>query len=312
MPLPTIALLLLTLFEASPSSQPPEYTGWVGEFTIRTSIEPTTITVGVPLDLTVTIMGTGKPGQPPNLRQKGFVERFEIVGPIDPRVTTNAESVLATFVYTLAPLSEEVSRIPPLRWAYFDPDQQSYETIFAPSIEIEVESAPTLGVADLATESSPAEPKLWTGMAALSLAGLAAGVGFLLWRLMSVGQGAAPAVGAGGFSPEVMDSLQTLMLSMMRTRVPPEQLMELGQRFNKLIAMACGLPPSSATAAEITRCAHQILPKARARELESLLISLDRLRYGRLSKPKDLSEFSSRLFAWIKRVERIRPNEGRS
>ena len=112
-----------------PAGAPEVFNGAVGHFDMRASLDGTEVEVGEPVDVEVTISGTGNLAtlEAPPFRPPGIFERYE------PDVVTGIErggqriSGRKTFTYILVPRSNGDYTLPPVEFAYFDPSSNQYE-----------------------------------------------------------------------------------------------------------------------------------------------------------------------------------------
>lgn len=123
---------------------PPEFSGAVGDFTMRVSIDPPSVVVGQPARLTVTISGKGNPeiiGAPviPEL-ENAFVSGPEAhvlaLSPNDPTQVDKA------FVWQIIPKRAENIEIPALDFTYFDPGAETYASLGDSPVTLGVVAAP--------------------------------------------------------------------------------------------------------------------------------------------------------------------------
>ena len=123
-----------------PPSAPPAFDGAVGEFTFDTRVRPDSVAVGDPVELTARVQGTGNIAtvSPPTLEAPSAFETYE------PDVETDVDRGGAairgtkTFTYTVVPRSGGTYTLPSLRFAYFDPAAQRYETLRSTPATVQV------------------------------------------------------------------------------------------------------------------------------------------------------------------------------
>lgn len=146
-----LPLVVLPLPEAD---QPPEFTGAVGEYTMRAWLEPASVPAGEATVLTVEVEGTGnvKAIPPPALPELDEVEVY----PPSEDATTEADGgdIRGTkrFTWVMIPRDAGDLEIPPVRYAYFNPGIGGYETVETAPLDLHV----TPGVAG--AESTPSAP----------------------------------------------------------------------------------------------------------------------------------------------------------
>ena len=176
--------LWLTGQEPPLAHRPISFTGAVGRFQVTAEARPNQVRVGELFAYRVVIEGEGELASlhAPRLEnQRGFDSRFEPAGPTQWQPTETG----AVFVYPLRARAEGTQRIPPLRFAFFDPMLRRYETALAPSVPLDVGPARVVDGDDLIVEPSPPGrngPRAWpwlagAGIALVSIAGLR-----VVWR----------------------------------------------------------------------------------------------------------------------------------
>jgi len=140
----------------SPPTQgrPPNYRGAVGQYTMDVSAAPAEVAVGDPITLNIAIRGTGRLDllQPPPLTdQSALTTDFRV--PDEPLAGELAGTV-KKFSQSIRAKSESVTRIPPIAFAYFDPETETYRTIESDPIPITVRESDRMAVQHI-TESGP-------------------------------------------------------------------------------------------------------------------------------------------------------------
>ena len=123
---------------------PPDFSGAVGRFSLDAHIGSTNVAVGDPLTLTVRISGSGNlpavrwsaPTNWPGLRAYDPTSQLESGDPLGLDGTRVFEQVLI-------PESSSVHAIPPLRFSFFDPTTESYQTASHPGFPIKTLTAAT-------------------------------------------------------------------------------------------------------------------------------------------------------------------------
>jgi hypothetical protein len=153
----------LSILPFPEQGRPPEFDGAVGHFTLQTEASPLELVAGGSLKLTIKILGDGNLEllhAPPIEALEGF----KVLGQVD--ATTDKQQ--PTFVYDLAPESENVIAIPSISFAYFDPSPPaSYRLAHTHPIPIEVHKRRGSGPGK-ADGSEPVEPVLWVGALVLT------------------------------------------------------------------------------------------------------------------------------------------------
>lgn len=123
------------------TGRPESFYGLIGRYTIAASASPTQVSVGDPITLTIKIGGNPylTPVHWPALEQvpelaRGFKIPAEKASPV-------IETGQKVFTQTIRANSDEVTQVPPIPLAYFDPDRGDY--VVARTDPIPLEVAPT-------------------------------------------------------------------------------------------------------------------------------------------------------------------------
>jgi hypothetical protein len=128
------------------AGRPSLFNGMVGEFGIEVTAEPSEVSVGEPVTLTITITSTGFAETIffPSLRyQPMLVNRFEIPADRSLPVRSNKSK---TYTQTIRPLSTDVDSIPPIQLAYFSPESNAYVSVKSSPIPLKVLPAEEIGI----------------------------------------------------------------------------------------------------------------------------------------------------------------------
>ena len=114
-----------------PPSAPPAFDGAVGQFTLDTRLRPDSAAVGDAVELTARVEGTGNIAavSPPVLEAPAAFETYE--PDVETEIDRSGAAVRGTktFTYTLVPRSGGTYTLPTLRFAYFNPSSEQYETL---------------------------------------------------------------------------------------------------------------------------------------------------------------------------------------
>ena len=130
-----------------------------GGFSIEAQASRTVVSVGDPIELTLRIRGDGELeglSLPPLLGEGGLppalfsVPATASVGSVDPQTRTK------TFAVTARILSAEVREIPPIAFAYFDPNRGDYVTVSSRPVALSVAGGNVVGAADVTAVAAPA------------------------------------------------------------------------------------------------------------------------------------------------------------
>jgi|CXWL01.1.fsa_nt_gi hypothetical protein len=118
--------------------RPPDFSGAIGDYRITATAKPTDVPVGDPITLTYSIHGDGplERLRPPRLdRVKSLTADFEISGE---SLGGEVESGRKVFTQTIRALREDVTRIPPIPFSYFDPTAGKYQVAYSSAIPLKV------------------------------------------------------------------------------------------------------------------------------------------------------------------------------
>lgn len=231
-----------------PDRAPPSFGGAVGQFSVNANVTTQTARVGGAVTYKVTVEGTGNIAtlQAPTLDAPNAFDVY------DPKIQTDLDRGGAkvrgtkTFTYILVPQSNGQFTLPPVEFAYFDPDTQQYDEIRTSPIPVEVtgDAAPTalsttgagLPVGDIAglmstaqwvsTDRTPMHRKVWP-YAAVALPLLAA-LGLLALRRPTE-EDAPPAIETAN---ERLDEAYAQIQSPERT---PEQAQDVYRSLEKAV-----------------------------------------------------------------------------
>ncbi len=130
-----------------------------GGFSIEVQASRTVVSVGDPIELTLRIRGDGEleglslptllgeGGLPPTLFS---VPATAAVGSVDRQTRTK------TFAVTARVLSAEVREIPPIAFAYFDPNRGEYITVSSRPVALSVTGGNVVGAGDVTAVAAPA------------------------------------------------------------------------------------------------------------------------------------------------------------
>lgn len=135
--------------DAPQEGRPASYAGAIGAFELHGELSPTTVKVGDPMTLTLTLRGQGTLDafKPPDLAQVPDIARhFKIY-----EVTEATADAERRFSYTLRPTTDAVKTLPavPLA-AYFDVQQEAFVTLQTNPIPIQVTKAEQLNSQQIA------------------------------------------------------------------------------------------------------------------------------------------------------------------
>jgi hypothetical protein len=154
----------LTVLPLPEEGKPADFSGAVGFFRIETSASPTDVSVGDPITLTTAITGSDYLENveiPPLSTNSELAKDFRIPEEMAAGIVKDGAKI---FTQTLRAKNETVKSIPPITFAYFDPDLGQYREAAARSIPLQVKPARVVTADDLEgrIESNHAKSELET------------------------------------------------------------------------------------------------------------------------------------------------------
>ena len=138
-----------------PENAPESFTGGVGEYTIEARVDRTELEVGEPLQVTLTISGTGNLAtlDPPPFDPPGIFELY------DPQVNTSINRTgnlirgTKTLTYVLIPRSNGSFPMPQLELTFFNPNRKEYVSTSPRPTTIKITGDPLAPVTATASRS---------------------------------------------------------------------------------------------------------------------------------------------------------------
>lgn len=123
------------------SGKPESFSGAVGQYDLNAAAKPTSLKVGEPITLTMTVKGQGNIDMV-NMPKISGLDEFKVY---DPQVNVKKEgnSGEKTFEQVLIPKSLNVKAIPEIKFSYFDPETERYITKIKGPIPIQVSQSDT-------------------------------------------------------------------------------------------------------------------------------------------------------------------------
>ncbi len=130
--------------ELPQAGRPNSFNGAVGQFKVESvSIDNDQIQTGEPAKVTYTINGTGNlvRVQPPNMSSNDW----RVLSPRAEFLSHDPLEIRGrkTFSYTLIPETNQPDRTPTFEFSFFDPDQESYQTLAVDGFPVSVTGEPT-------------------------------------------------------------------------------------------------------------------------------------------------------------------------
>ena len=187
--------------------RPATYQHAVGQYRVEAEISPVRVKVGDPVELRLRVWGEGVVANvlPPHLdKQTSLTAGFAVSKPSAP---SDLDGTTKVFTFTIRPLNDAVEEVPPLEFAFFDPEAGTFGVARTLALDLTVEETKTVGAADMIDSggavrraSTPGEEQIGGLLANVARADLLAdespqsGGGALFWLLL---MGAPLAYGAG-------------------------------------------------------------------------------------------------------------------
>lgn len=127
-------------------NRPDLFNGMVGSYTLDVQAEPARVRVGEPVTLTITITARDTMENihlPPLRHQPLLINRFDI--PADRSLPERKERS-KIYTQTIRPRSTDISEIPALELAFFDPASNAYQIARSAPLPLTVDPAEAIGV----------------------------------------------------------------------------------------------------------------------------------------------------------------------
>ncbi len=126
-----------------PPGAPADFNGAVGQFTLDATVDSTAATVNEPVTLKVTISGTGNLENLPDPVWEDIPgwRAFESKATTDSAFKNGKFSGTRVYERLLVPTVAGTKTLPPVRYAYFDPETAEYHTLTTPPIRVTVAPA---------------------------------------------------------------------------------------------------------------------------------------------------------------------------
>ncbi len=138
--------------------RPADYTGAVGQYKIEASAKPTTVAVGDPITLTLSISGTSNLQQLPAPAVNKCSElnaSFRV--PSDP-LAGEVVGEAKQFAVSIRAKSDSVKEIPAIPFTYFDPAQEKFVTVKSEPIPLKVSPASKLALSQIVDATGQRAP----------------------------------------------------------------------------------------------------------------------------------------------------------
>jgi hypothetical protein len=119
------------------AARPRDFSGNIGELRVKAEASLTRMPAGTPFTLTVTLDGQTYLPRPGSLDLPGrpeFTRRFRVLLDHDRDISDTVREV----TYTLRPLNDKVTEVPPVTVSYFDTKTETFKTAASPAIPLQV------------------------------------------------------------------------------------------------------------------------------------------------------------------------------
>ena len=137
------------------AGQPPEFSGAVGQFTFSATAKPARVRVGDPVTMTAKITGRGnfdRAGAPVVVDETGW-RSYPPSGKFTP---DDDVGISGTKTFDIAAIpTENKTKLPALRWSYFDPGTERYVMLTAGQTPVTVEGQPAQTPATAINAANP-------------------------------------------------------------------------------------------------------------------------------------------------------------
>ncbi|TWU39948.1 Tetratricopeptide repeat protein [Novipirellula aureliae] len=128
------------------AGRPADYRGAVGRYQIATQASPTTVDAGDPITLNIGIAGTGPMElvqAPPLDELSELTADFKVA---DEPLAGFVRADTKLFSTTIRPRREGIKQIPAIRFSFFDPETESFQTVKSEPIKITVSKSESLAL----------------------------------------------------------------------------------------------------------------------------------------------------------------------
>lgn len=138
--------------------KPDIFRGAVGRYTMKVRATPTKASVGDPITITMAIRGNGRLDvlqAPPLVTQEILTADFRVP---DEKLAGVVENGVKTFTQSIRAKRDDITEIPPIAFAYFDPTSEHYVTITSDAIPIAIKQSTRMAVSQMAETAGMFEP----------------------------------------------------------------------------------------------------------------------------------------------------------
>lgn len=144
---------------------PPGFNGAVGNYSLSVTAGPTNVATGDPITVRIQISGRGALGALALPEQTAWHD-FKTYPPTSEVQTSDPMGLqgVKTFEQIVVPQSSDIQELPPVSFAFFDPDTKAYRTVTQPAIKLRVRAgsgtpAPIIAAGKPAAPDNPPPPQ---------------------------------------------------------------------------------------------------------------------------------------------------------
>lgn len=147
----------LTVKPLPSENVPPSFSGAVGSFTMEVSAGPTNVAVGDPITVKVQVSGRGSLDAL-SLSEQSWAD-FKTYPPTAKVDTTDPLGLQGskTFEQVVVAEKPDITKLPPVHFSFFDPEEGKYRTLSHPALPLVVRPAAALGVPTIAAANQSEE-----------------------------------------------------------------------------------------------------------------------------------------------------------
>ena len=146
--------LVVMVLEPDPEGRPEGYTGGIGTFRVWATARPDTLRVGDPLTVTLYVEGPAgleDVGPVALGKQADITRHFRVY---EDQPTGEIKQGRKIFVYSVRPLSAEITALPPIAFSYFDVAKEAYRTVRTEPVPLTVTRAEVLDPSEVVVSKS--------------------------------------------------------------------------------------------------------------------------------------------------------------
>ncbi len=143
----------LTVLDLPTENRPEDFSGAIGTFRLKVAASPLNGKVGDPVSVKMQLEGTGNFAlvQAPVLSEKKGWKVYPASGAVQ---DLGAGNGLKIFEQALVPTKQSLTAVPPMRFSYFDPQAEEYQTLTSDPISLHLQAGAEPSV-DQANPPSP-------------------------------------------------------------------------------------------------------------------------------------------------------------